>query len=95
MRKSQRHPIPTKHIRKGKKSNDKEIENYSIEINKGDRFVNKTDLHADVIFEEKELVKLLTTGFIWNEINKPDNRLKSAPSDWFPLPFFLPEADSF
>ena len=57
--------------------------------------VLQTDLEADIVLEEKELVKTLTTSFYYHTMQKPNSALSKAPQGWFPLPFFLPEADAF
>ena len=57
--------------------------------------VEKTDLEADVVLEEKELVKTLTTSYYFHVVQKPDSPFQNAPKGWFPLPFFLPEGDAF
>lgn len=69
--------------------------NYLMEYKNGEVFVTQTDLAADMVFEEKELVKVLTTSYCFHIMQKPDTPLRKAPQGWFPLPFFLPEADAF
>lgn len=73
----------------------KEQNNYLLEYKKGKVSVTQTDIQADILFEEKELVKILTTSYYFHSLQKPNNSLKKAPKGWFPLPFFLPEADAF
>ena len=70
--------------------------NYCIEIVNKEVSVLETDIQiSDIVFEERELVLLLTTSYCLHEQNKKDNRLLNSPKGWFPLPFFLPEADAF
>ena len=69
--------------------------NYLLSYLSGEVEVLKTELEADVIIEEKELVKTITTSFYYHAIQKPNTLLQKAPQGWFPLPFFLPEADAF
>ena len=50
----------------------------------------------DIIVENSsELVYLLTTPLCFREQQNPQGKLKNIPNGWFPLPFFLPEADAF
>ncbi len=74
--------------------NDTQI-NYLLRYMIGETAVSQTNLKADVVLEEKELIKTLTTSYYFHSFQKPDNALKKAPQGWFPLPFFLPEADAF
>ena len=69
--------------------------NYCLRYKSKEVEVLQTDLDADIILEEKELVKMLTTSYYFHTVQKPDSVLKKAPQGWFPLPFFLPEADAF
>ena len=69
--------------------------NYRLRYQKEEVEVMQTEEGADIVLEEKELVKTLTTSYYFHSIQKPDNALKKAPQGWFPLPFFLPEADAF
>lgn len=73
----------------------KEQNNYLLEYKESRVSVTQTDIQADILFEEKELVKILTTSYYFHALQKPNNSLKKAPQGWFPLPFFLPEADAF
>lgn len=68
---------------------------YLLEYQEGKVSVTRTGLQADMILEEKELVKTLTTSYYLHALQKPDSPLAQAPKGWFPLPFFLPEADAF
>lgn len=70
-------------------------ENYCLRYKSKEVEVLQTDLEADIILEEKELVKILTTSYYFHTVQKPNSLLKKAPQGWFPLPFFLPEADAF
>lgn len=50
----------------------------------------------DIVFEDDmELVNILTTARWYQEEEKPVTVLHDMPKNWFPLPFFLPEADAF
>ena len=69
--------------------------NYRLRYQKEEVEVMQTEEGADIVLEEKELVKTLTTSYYFHSIQKPDNALKKAPQGWFPLPLFLPEADAF
>ena len=69
---------------------------YSIEIKDGDISVMEKDAeNPDIILGEMDFVKLFTTSMFFQECNKNDSRIKNTPKGWFPLPFFLPEADAF
>lgn len=69
---------------------------YCIEIKNGEISVKETDTEEpNIILEELDFVKLFTTGIFFQECNKSDSRVKITPKGWFPLPFFLPEADAF
>jgi hypothetical protein len=70
--------------------NEESQENYKIIINDLEVSVSKTDKTPDDIYEELEFVKVATTDYYY--IVK---ETKQAPAGWFPLPFFLPEADTF
>lgn len=69
--------------------------NYSLEYQNEKVTVSRTASQADIVLEEKELVKTLTTGYYFHACQKPDSPLRKAPQGWLPLPFFLPEADAF
>lgn len=69
--------------------------NYALKYKQGKVLVEKTDLEADVVLEEKELVKTLTTSYYFHVVQKPDSPFQNAPKGWLPLPFFLPEGDAF
>lgn len=72
-----------------------EQSNYLLEYKNEKVAVSRTDLQADIVLEEKELVKALTTSYYFHTCQKPDHPLQKAPKGWFPLPFFLSEADAF
>ena len=77
-------------------SMEKEEQNYYLlEYKQGQVSVTTTDLNADIVLEEKELVKTLTTSYYFHVLQKMGSSLQNAPKGWFPLPFFLPEADAF
>lgn len=52
--------------------------------------VSETDREADAVFGELEFVRAMTTNLFYMN-HKADN----APAGWFPLPFYLPDADAF
>lgn len=53
-------------------------------------------LWKELELEDKEKLSLLTTSRCFMELQKGENsRLKDIPSDWLPLPFFLPDGDAF
>lgn len=58
--------------------------------------VSRTDQAADTVLGELDLVRILTTGFCFAEQQKgARSKIRNAPAGWFPLPFYLPEADTF
>jgi predicted acetyltransferase len=61
---------------------------YIIKVESSQITVEATDKITDDIFTEREFVKIFTTNYYYLE--KID-----APAGWFPLPFYLPEADTF
>lgn len=67
------------------------IENYQISVATDRIDVLRTDRTADTVLGELELVRVLTTTLCFVEQDK----IKNAPAGWFPLPFYLPEADTF
>lgn len=71
-------------------------ENYLLSITADKISVSRTDKAADTVLDPMELVRVLTTSFCFVEQQKGSrNRIKNAPVGWFPLPFYLPEADTF
>ncbi len=73
----------------------KEQEKYSLTYQSGEVTVKQTGSQPDILLEEKELVKTLTTSYYFHALQRPESSLQKAPAGWFPLPFFLPEADAF
>lgn len=70
--------------------------NYQLSVTQDKISVSRTERAADTDLEALELVRLLTTGFCFVEQQKGwRSKIKNAPSGWFPLPFYLPEADTF
>ena len=58
--------------------------------------VSRTDQAADTVLGELDLVRILTTSFCFAEQQKgARSKIRNAPAGWFPLPFYLPEADTF
>ena len=72
-----------------------EQRNYLLEYKQGQIMVTRTDMQEGMTLEEKEFVKTLTTSYYFHALQKPNSPLQNAPRGWFPLPFFLPEADAF
>lgn len=72
------------------------VEQYQLSVAADNICVARTQQEADIVLESMELVRLLTTSFCFVEQLKGEqNKLKNAPAGWFPLPFYLPEADTF
>lgn len=69
--------------------------NYLLEYKNGSVSVTQTNVNPDIVLEVKELVKTLTTSYYFHALQNPKSLLRKAPQGWFPLPFFLPEADAF
>lgn len=72
-----------------------EKKNYEMQHQNGRVSVRETRKQAQIALEEKELIKVLTTSYYYHAMQKENNPLWQAPKGWFPLPFFLPEADAF
>lgn len=68
---------------------------YCLCIEGGRAGVCETQAPPAVVLEERELVRVLTTGYFYHICASAENALKNAPAGWFPLPFFLPNADTF
>lgn len=73
----------------------KECSHYRLRVTGAEVTVCETDAPADVTLEGPELVRVLTTGNFYLMSQRPESPLKNAPAGWFPLPFFLPNADTF
>ena len=73
------------------------LEKYRIQNNgiTVDCVRDKSSAEPDVVFEEMELVSVLTTSRYYQEAQRNTSPLRFSPQGWFPLPFFLPEADAF
>ena len=72
------------------------IANYLLSVAKERISVSRTERAADTVMGELELVRVLTTDFCFVEQQKGEqSKIKNAPAGWFPLPFYLPEADTF
>ena len=53
-------------------------------------------LWREVETDDREKISLFTTSRCFMEMQKGENSvLKGIPSDWLPLPFFLPDGDAF
>lgn len=71
-------------------------QNFLISVSGGQVRVSLTANAADMIFEKLEFVRILTTNLCFVEYQKGEqSKIKNAPAGWFPLPFYLPEADTF
>lgn len=68
--------------------------NFVCEIMETEVKVTQVLDEPSLVFEAKEFVKKLTTSLYWQEANR-NMDIKKTPEGWFPLPFFLPEADAF
>ncbi|MFG6369895.1 MAG: GNAT family N-acetyltransferase [Lachnospiraceae bacterium] len=74
----------------------KAVEQYQLSVTEDTIHVIRTEQKADIVLTSLELIRLLTTSFCFVEQLKGEqNKLKNAPTGWFPLPFYLPEADTF
>jgi predicted acetyltransferase len=72
------------------------VTNYKAAVKKSAVTVVETEKKAENVFSEMEFVKIMMTEYFhigYNHIlyEKPIK----PPAGWFPLPFFLPEADTF
>lgn len=71
-------------------------ENYLLSVTEDGVSVARTERAADTVLEKMELVRVLTTSIYFVEQQRGEsNKIKNAPAGWFPLPFHLPEADTF
>jgi hypothetical protein len=68
---------------------DKGVCNYRVSIKDREVDVRETNDKAVDVYEERELVRIFTTEYYYIEDTN------HAPTGWLPLPFFLPEGDSF
>lgn len=72
------------------------VENYLLSVAQDQIRASRTERVADTVLEELELVRILTTSLCYVEQQKGEqSKIKNAPAGWFPLPFYLPEADTF
>lgn len=71
-------------------------ENYRLSVAEDAVCVSRTERAADTVLEELELVRVLTTSLFHVAQQRGERgKIKNAPAGWFPLPFYLPEADTF
>lgn len=71
-------------------------ENYLLSVTESGVSVSRTEQAADTVLEKLELVRILTTNLCFVQPQRGDgNKIKNAPAGWFPLPFYLPQADTF
>ncbi|MDE7323552.1 MAG: GNAT family N-acetyltransferase [Lachnospiraceae bacterium] len=88
--------VPNDYIVGVKKGKDSSVKNYLISVREDGTKVTRTDKKADAVFEELEFVTMLTTSLYFIEQQKgSESKIKNAPAGWFPLPFYLPDADAF
>lgn len=72
------------------------IEKYLLSVAEDNIRVLRTEIAADIVLEKMEMVRLLTTNLYYAQQQKGvQGKIKNAPAGWFPLPFYLPEADTF
>lgn len=72
------------------------MEKYLISVRADDIKVSRTDREPDAVLGALEFVRVLTTACFFMEQQKgTGNKIKNAPTGWFPLPFYLPDADAF
>ena len=74
---------------------DQNTETIKITITEKDICVEKTTEPAQIMYDGLTLVKELTTSYYYIAMQNKESALHQAPQGWFPLPFFLPEADAF
>ena len=74
---------------------DQNTETIKITITEKDICVEKTTEPAQIMYDSLTLVKELTTSYYYIAMQSKESALYQAPQGWFPLPFFLPEADAF
>lgn len=74
---------------------DQNTETIKITITEKDICVEKTTEPAQIMYDGLTLVKELTTSYYYISMQSKESALYQAPQGWFPLPFFLPEADAF
>lgn len=68
--------------------------NFACQVEEKDIKVTRVSDEPQLVLEAKEFIKVMTTSYYW--YTKCENEsIKKAPEEWFPLPFFLPEADAF
>lgn len=71
-------------------------ENYLIKLSDSGVNVEMTERTADIVLDAFTFIQMFTTSYCLSGLPKDHiGKLKNAPSDWFPLPFFLPNADTF
>lgn len=63
---------------------------YLISVSSAGVRVSETDRDADAVYDEDEFVRRMTTNLFY-----PGHGTDKAPAGWFPLPFYLPDADAF
>ena len=71
------------------------VERYLLSVTEEAVRVSRTQREADVVLEARELVRVLTTPLCFMGQQERCDKIKNAPAGWFPLPFYLPDADTF
>ena len=72
------------------------VRNFMLSVSGEQVSVSQTEQAADTVFEMLEFVRMVTTNLCFVEYQKGEqSKIKNAPTGWFPLPFYLPEADTF
>ncbi len=75
---------------------EEQSENYRIKLSDSGVNVEVTEHTADVVLDAFMFIQMLTTSYCLSGLPKDHiGKIKNAPSGWFPLPFFLPNADTF
>lgn len=68
------------------------VEGYRVLLRSGGVTVERTDMAVCDIYGERELVRIFTTGYFYMGFGLEGRKI---PAGWLPLPFFLPDADTF
>lgn len=74
---------------------EKGMHNYGISVGREGINIASTDKKADAILGGTELISVLTTSLSFVEQRRCGGKISNAPAGWFPLPFYLPDADAF
>lgn len=89
-------PVVSEYVLGVRDERENSTENYLLSVQADGISVSRTERTADTVLEKMELVRVLTTPLCFAEQQRGKwNKIKNAPAGWFPLPFYLPEADTF